>query len=251
MTCGHANYERAWEAGPECELAAAQRNEVYVFALSSLNPISILALDDLREQLNRQGYAKIATGQTIHAGWMGREMRRIREAAPDATFVVVGFESAGSTAIHLAEKAAREGLAVDGVVLINSEGAFPSSPTGLRVIRVGKVSEMDSGRAETVAVDYVASHGLASDTRTVEAVGRLLQESASAVTLPSFVEASEWSYPYAPSMRVDGDPARAPDWAFLFDSQPSSSPPADTPTPAPPPFVPPTTSGVILRSAIR
>ena len=107
MMCGYSGYHHARQAGPECELPVCQRNGVYVFAMGSLNPISVVALDGLRAHLNRQGYAKVATGQTIHAGWMNREMRRIRDAEPEAHFIVIRFESAGPVAVRLAERRRR------------------------------------------------------------------------------------------------------------------------------------------------
>jgi hypothetical protein len=252
MTCCHSGYNLAHEVGPECELPTCQRNGVYVFAMSSFNPVSVFALDGLREQLNRQGFAKVATGQTIHSWWMAREMRRIREAEPDAQFVVVGFESAGIVAVRLADKMAAEGLAVGGVVVIDSAGNVPASAQGLRVLAVGNVQGVMPGLAETIPVENVASHGLAADARTVEAVGQLLNAAASAVPIPPVVEIAEWSYPHAPPMREPGDPARAPEWAFLFDQYAAATVqqrPAPTPTPLPaPPVVP---NGGMLRSAIR
>ena len=124
VSCGHRGYQLARVAGTSCELPACQRNQVHVFAMSGLNPISVMALDGLAEELHRQGFAKVATGQTIHAGWMAREMRRIRNDESDAVFVVVGFESRAA-AVRLAEKAAAEGLPVSGVVVIDSKERRP------------------------------------------------------------------------------------------------------------------------------
>jgi hypothetical protein len=64
VSCGNASYATAYEMGPACDIPAAQLNQVYVFAVSGMNPASILALESLREELNRPGFAKVATGQT-------------------------------------------------------------------------------------------------------------------------------------------------------------------------------------------
>jgi hypothetical protein len=251
MTCCHDGYHLAREVGPECELPTCQRNEVYVFAISNLNPISMMALDGLREQLNRQGFAKVSTGQTIHTGWMAREMRRIHTSEPDAVFVIVGFESGRSSAVALADKVAAAGMPVGGVVVIGTEGPVPASRQGLRVLALGKVEEMTPASADPVPVGNVATYGLATDARTVEAVGNLLKEIASTVPTPSVTEADEWSYPYAAPMRASGDPARDPEWSFLFDQHAAQAQPPES-QPALPAFVPPILpSGGVLKSAIR
>jgi hypothetical protein len=255
MTCGHGGYHRAREAGPECELPVCQRSGVYVFAMSSLNPISVVALDELREQLNRQGYAKVATGQTIHAGWMHREMRRIRDAEPEAQFIVIGFESAGPVAVRVAERAASEGLAVGGVVVIDSSGGTPPQSASVRVLAVGAWDAVGSEAIETASAPNVATHGLATDVRTLEAVGGLLNEVAGLVPMMPTTELTEWSYPHAPPMREQGDPALAPEWSFLFDQYAGATvkpPVANPPAPHPvPPSVPIRHTGGILKSAIR
>src|SRR5437867_2460531 len=98
MTCGSKGYGLAREAGPDCDVPTCQRSQVYVFVIGDMNPVHMLALESFREQLNRQGYAKVATGQTVHASWMAAEMRRIWNAEPDAVFVVIGAEGAAATA---------------------------------------------------------------------------------------------------------------------------------------------------------
>jgi hypothetical protein len=255
MISGHTGYHLAREAGPECELPAAQRSSVYVFAMSSLNPVSVVALDGLRAQLNRQGYAKVASGQTIHAGWMHREMRRIQSEEPDAQFVVIGFESAGPVAVRLAERVASEGLAVGGVVVIDSSGSPPPQSAMVRVVAVG--ASESGGAVESAAAPNVASHGLAADERTIEAIAGLLNEVASAVPIVPAVETAEWIYPHAPPMRAMGDPGLHPHWAFLFDPEapvvvapPVAAPPAAPAVPLAP-TQPIRHSGGVLKSAIR
>lgn len=255
MICGHSGYHHARQAGPECELPVCQRAGVYVFAMSSLNPISVVALDGLREQLNRQGYAKVATGQTIHAGWMHREMRRIRDVEPEAQFIVIGFESAGPVAVRLAERAASEGLAVGAAVVIDSSGNPPPQSASVRVLAIG---EWDgAGTVDSASAPDVATHGLATDSHTIEAVGGLLNEVAGLIPIAPTTEVAEWTYPHAPPLRAMVDPALAPEWSFLFDpdapvvtAPPAHAPPAVPALPAAP-TQPIRHSGGILRSAIR
>lgn len=248
ISCGHRGYHLARQAGTSCELPACQRNQVHVFAMSGLNPISVMALDALAEELNRQGFAKVATGQTIHAWWMAREMRRIREQEPDAVFVIVGFESAGPVAVRLAEKVAADGLPVGGVVVIDSEGRTAAPIAGIRALAIGNVQGMPASETvESIVVSDAASYGLATDTRTVTAVGRLLTDLAGTVPVPVVAEVTQWEYPYAPPMRPPGEPARDPDWLYMSDPQRIASRPT-TPTPVPSAVQP---ASAPVRSAIR
>lgn len=251
VSCGHRGYRVAREVGAECELPACQRNHVYVFAVSSLNPVSVMALDALAEELNRRGFAKVATGQTVHTGWMAREMRRIHKDEPDAVFVVLGFESGTPAAVRLAEKAQAEGLPVGGLVVIDSEGKTPPPASAVRTLAIGNVQGMPSSESvESVVVPDAATYGLATDSRTVKATARLLGDLAAAVPMPVVVEAAEWDYPHAPPMRPAGDPSKAPEWTFLFDQFARVNRPAPTPTPAAPvqsASYPPTT----VKSAVR
>jgi hypothetical protein len=226
--------------------------------MSSLNPVSVFALDGLREQLNRQGYAKVATGQTIHAGWMNREMRRIRDVEPEAQFIVIGLESAAPVAVRLAERASSEGLAVGGVVVIDSSGNAPPQSAAVRVLAVGAWDDAAAQAVETESAPNVSTYGLAADARTVEAVGRLLNEVAQMVSVPPAIEVGEWIYPHAPPMRAHGDPNLSPEWAFLFDPEAVVFAPPTAPTrPPASPGVPIITtqpirhSGGMLKSAIR
>lgn len=218
LNCSHHGYDIARHSGPECEVPSCQRNAVYVFAMSSLNPVSIVALDDLREQLNRQGFSKVATGQTIHAGWMAREMNRIHEEEPEAAFVIVGFESAAPVAARLAERSISEGMPVAGVVVITSGDSSSIVLPRIRTLAIG--SAIESGiveSVEAVPVPNVASYGLATDSRTVEAIGRMLRDAAVSIPMPEIAEPSAWSYPFAPPMRPEGNSARDPNWVFMFD----------------------------------
>ena len=258
VSCGHRGYSLARDIAPECDLPTCQRSEVYVFAMSGLNPVSVMALDDLREELNRHGFAKVATGQTIHSGWMAREMRRIHTESPNAVFVVVGFESAGPAAVRLAEKVAADGLPVGGLVVIDSEGKTRAPATGIRTLAIGNVEAISASDAvDSIAAPNVSSYGLASDSRTVKAVHQMLSDLAAGVPVPVVEERTEWEYPHAPPMRPIGEPTRDPDWIFLFDQQSVGTRPTPSPGPVPafiPAYIP---AGALqpasapLRSSIR
>jgi len=224
ISCGSKGYGLALEAGPTCEFATCQRDRVYVFAVSGLNPVSMFALDGLRESLNRQGYAKVATAPSVYAGWMAAEMRRIHVDRPDAVFVVVGYESGGPTAVKLAEKAATDGMTIGGVVLIDSEGKTAAPASAIRTLAVGSVYGLgSSGEVTSVVIPDAGWYKLPSDDRTVAAILAMLHDSTATIPLPAVEEVGEWSYPLAPPMRPTGNPVRDPDWIYLFDQHGGST----------------------------
>ena len=170
VSCGNKGFAAAREVGPECELPACQRNQVYVFAVSGMNPAGIVALDTLREELNRQGFAKVGTGQPVHAWWMAREMRRIRAQEPEAVFVLLGSESGAAVAAKLAERAAADGLPVAAVVYLDADARWPFSR---RVRRADARGGGSSGRPfrRRVGGGPPRGHSIClPDTRTVAVV---------------------------------------------------------------------------------
>lgn len=217
VSCGSKGFGLARDAGPTCDLPECQRNQMYIFAVGGLNPAGAMALDSLRLKLNEQGFAKVASGQTIHTWWMTREMRRIHAEEPEAVFVIVGAESGGSSAAKLAEKALTEGLPVGAVVLLDAEGRTPASPPGVRTLTVGGFGGATTAGTESVVVPDVGRYGLLTDPRTIEAVARVLNEVAATIPLPATQVVAEWSYPHAPEMRPLVEMNTNPEWAFLFD----------------------------------
>ncbi len=211
MSCGGNGYGLAREAGPDCEALACQRNQVYVFAISGLNPLEMCAVDQFRDKLNRNGYAKVGTGQIVHAMWMANEIKCIRCNEPNAAFVIVGVEGGASTAVRLAEKVSADGANVAGIVLFEKKGCNRTSPQGPRFLTVPNNS---------VSCD-----------ESVALVTHLLNEVAATTIQPVVVETVGWDYPHAPEPRPMVAPGHSPDWAFLFDeSIPSRA--GTTPVPA-------------------
>lgn len=218
VCCGNKGYGLAREAAPGCDVPDCQRNQVYVFAVSGVNPAGMIALDGFRKQLNRQGFAKVATGQVIHAWWMAHEMRRIRADDPNAVFVLVGSEAGGPTAVRLAEQAVGRGIPVGGVVLIDAEGKTPAPRNGVRTLTVGGgYGTASASGVESLAVPDAGRFTLPSDSRAVAAVTHLLNEVAAATALPPTEEVVGWEYEHAPEPRPILDPSRSPEWVFLFD----------------------------------
>ncbi len=216
-TCGSTGYGLAEQAGPNCEVPTAQRNQVYVFAVSSLNPASVLALDKFREEVNKQGFAKVASGQIIHTSWMASEMQRIHKEQPDAVFVIVGTDSGGTTAVTLAEKVQAVGVPVTAFVLIDAEGKTPLPNLGMRTLWVGGYGLGIVAGVESVTVADAGRYTLASNSETVSAVAKLLNEIAVATPQPVVEEVAAFSYPHAPPARPIVEVGRDLEWNFLFD----------------------------------
>jgi hypothetical protein len=228
VSCGSKGYGLAYEAGPNCDLPECQRNQVYVFAVAGLNPAAAIALDDLRLKLNEKGFAKVATGQVVYADWMAGEMRRIHAEQPDAVFVVVGVNSAGSTAAKLVQKATADGVPVSAVVFLDADGKTPLSGLGVRTLLVGP--GVMAG-VESVVIPDASGYTLLTDPRTVDAVTRVLSDAAAGVALPADPGITEWSYPHAPEMRPTVDMGKSVEWAYLFDQPGNTIRPIDQPLP--------------------
>jgi hypothetical protein len=93
--------------------------------------------------------------------------------------------------VRLADRALEDGLPVGAVVLIDPEAKARPPKSGVRTLTL---ASPDAGE-----------------------ISNLLNEIA-ATTPPRVIEdATEWHYKHAPAPRPTLDPARAPEWAYLFD----------------------------------
>jgi len=222
VSCASHGYGLAVEAGPNCDVPEFQRNQTYIFAVSSLNPAGILALETLRTKLNEQGFAKVATGQVWHTPWMLAEMRRITATNPEAVFVILGCEAGSPKAVRLVENALAQNLPVAGVVLLDADGKTTAPRLGVRTLTVGSgYGSAATTGLESIVVPDVGRISLLTDARTVEAVTRLLNEVAMTIPVPSPVITTGWDYPQAPEDRPIIPIGSSLEWSYLFD-QPGS-----------------------------
>jgi hypothetical protein len=186
----------ARDAGPNCELPTCLRNQVYVFALSGVNPVEAMSLGSLRDQLNRRGYAKVGTGQTVYAEWVASEMRRIKAEEPDAVVVLIGTEGAAGTTMRLAEKANAEDLPLAGVAIFDRKSNKRVTVNNTRIITIPNTS-ISSGESVGIVAEF-------------------LNEIAMTTPHPKIVETPS-TYEFAPEPRPTLSPGPSPEWAFLFD----------------------------------
>ena len=219
ICCGNGSYSAAREVGADCTEPTSQRNQVYLFAVGGMNPASVAALGSLREELNRQGFAKVGTGQVVHEWWMARQMREIHSQEPEAVFVVLGSDSGCPTAARLAEKARSQGLPLAAVVFLDAEGsATVGNPAfSVRTVALGRVVTRPFG-VESVDLPDAGTYTLPTDPRVVAAVTQVLTEVAQATPPPTVEHVSDWWYQDAPPARPLVELRDDHRWAFLFDA---------------------------------
>ena len=218
VSCGHQVCKPALDAGPYSEAPLCDRRHVYAFLINGLTPAGSSGLDGLRVQLAERGYEKTYRGELCHAGWMEREMKRVRACDPSARFVVIGYDFGCSAASALARNATRQGLPVDAAILLDPVvlGEVGSRSPRTVVIRSG-IAVGDEG-AECVCVPTGSHWTLPTNARTVDAIGEVLKGVAANVVHPPVVQEAEFEYEDAPP-RVSSNPApgTSEDWLFLHD----------------------------------
>jgi len=205
-------------------LPTTQRNRVYIFALSNLNPLHVSQVSQWKEQWQAAGFTKITTGQVpFHLGWMKHLMREIHSEDADAVFIVVTHVSARDSAERWVQECRSEGLPIAHVILMGSHESllahWKNHNDPLKNYNDTLIMENTAqGQAELMAIFHV-----------------LAQERRTHFTRPS---SSSWRYPLAPPPRPAGDPRRYPQWSYLFDdrllgdsqSTASEPPPDSTPS---------------------
>jgi hypothetical protein len=236
VCCHHQACKVARDVAPDCPLPAADRQRVYLFMVNGLTPNTPIGLDGLRDQVNRQGFAKVACGELFHVPWMAAEIRRIHDEDPAARFVLLGYDVGGPAAARLAADARARGVPVDAVVLIDPIGNV--DPTG-GPQRVVLLSSSDPPPAvthtESVTLPGVGHFKLPTHPKSVAAVTQTLTDAAGriddgGIVTPDF----DWTYEHAPPARpitAPGPDAPA-EWNFLLDL-PGNHTDALTPVDAP------------------
>lgn len=194
VSCCTRGCRPAHEAGPDCEALTCQRNRVYVFAMCGVNPVEIAATDNFRGQLNHKGFIKVGTGQTLHAAWMEKEIRRVCEEDPNNRVVLVGVEGGAATVAKLAEKLTAAGVPPAGVVYFDRR----TNRGGNSAANVLSVCDHSVSDAESAAV--------------VEMLNAVAATTGGTTSIEPVID-----YPHAPLPRPTIDPGTNPEWSFLFD----------------------------------
>lgn len=218
VSCGHEACQRVIEAGPTCPEPQGDRRHVYAFLVNGMTPTG--CLEELRLKLAECGYEKVTRGELCHSWWMWREMKRIRCSDPEARFVLVGYGFGSTAAAGLARDAAREGLPVDTVVLIDPAGLKDPSSCAERTVIIrsgGELVEDEDGGCVRIA--RCGHFALPTHERTVQTIAAILGDAATRVVHAP--EAADWYYlpEGAPPPRDYRLPKELPEeWNFLHES---------------------------------
>ena len=216
---GYEGVKLAREAGPTCHVPQAERNQVYLFAVTGNTPAETQALDKFCDGISAGGYAKVASGPSVYAGWMLDEMRRIHRENTRAVFVVAGLDSAAALGVKMVEKALAVGIPIQGVVVVDAKDRTPPPNYGIPTLMVG-TGAAAPGRwnVESLAVPAPGKLGLPAEIRTIEQVVQLLNEIAIHNPAPSPpISEGEVAYPFAADVLLTVEPKTDSEWSFLFD----------------------------------
>lgn len=221
ICCDHRASKLAVNAGPDCAYPLADRQHVYLFMVNGITPGSTTGLNGLRDELARQGFMKVAMGQTIHALWMRKEMVRIHAEDPAARFVVLGFDIGCTVATRLAAQAQIDGLPVDSVILLDPPGNAERADSAVPSLVIRSGSGLDPAVILDGAVIPDARHSdLPSHPVTVSSVVRLLGEVTVKVEHGTvYVPVSTSDYEHAPPAKIIATPGpdASAEWNFLLD----------------------------------
>lgn len=234
VCCRPEAHKQMLEAGPTCDLPTYERQRVHVFLVNGVVPIGLCGMEKLRDRLSDLGYAKVYSGQPVHAGWMAREMCKVFAEEPDARFVLIGYDLGGPVALKLAAEAAAAGLPVDALVLLDPTGKPGEAGCAVRTLVVtsgASVTQMP--HAERLAIPDAGHFTIATHPQTVAAVGNVLNASAAKVVRTSTIDLTPaWTYEDAPPARPlpHSPPNADPRWDFLAD-QPGPATQSLTPLP--------------------
>ncbi len=246
VTCCHKSHQKALEHGPDCELPAPCRSQVYVFLINGLTPSTQCGLGALRIKLAENGFAKVGIADLAGGFCVEHEIKKIRACEPDAKFVLVGYDVGGPVAVCAARDLISKGIAVEAVILLDPVGCKEAHGAPTLVITSGKGScTVPHGRR--VVVPDAGHFTLPAHPTTVAAITDLLREIAINGYEPVGDPVPEWTYPHAPEMRAQPTGRWSAEWDFLADHGPTRPIGASTAQPTATPTVPTSAGAVLLR----
>jgi hypothetical protein len=221
VSCGYELCKPALEAAPYAEAPLCDRSHVYVFLVNGLTPSSSPGLDGLRLKLAECGYEKTYLCELCHAPWIEWEMKRVLKCDSSARFVLVGDDLGGTAAAAVARHAARHGLPIDAVVLLDPPSVQEASSCCKRVVLIrsgsGGINRTD---VECVCVPNCGHWTVPTNEQTVKTISTVLRDVAAEVDHPPVVEETLFDFADAPPLREIPAPApgASADWLFLNDS---------------------------------
>jgi hypothetical protein len=214
VTCCHKGYEKSLQNGPECELPAPCRNQVYVFLLDGLTPPCVGGLGSLRTKLAENGFAKVGIADLAGGLCVEHEIKSIRACEPDAKFVLVGYDVGAPSAVCIARDLTSKGHPVEALVLLDPVGCKNAAGVPTLLVTTGK-GACATPHGERVIVPDASHFGLPAHPTTVAVIVDLLRGVAASGYDAIGEPVSEIYAPAARGLKAE--------WDFLADSGPTRS----------------------------
>jgi hypothetical protein len=124
-------------APPACDACQLARCHVHIFLLNGADPLDSGHLADVRDECQRLGFRQTYYGYLWNAGWMERELGRVRKEDPGAHIVLIGHGGGVETLRAMAKSAAAAGATIDmllvataGETVVLGGGPLPERPLG-------------------------------------------------------------------------------------------------------------------------
>jgi hypothetical protein len=171
------------------------RDHVYVFLVHGVDPLDCADLTGLRDHVQDLGFGKTYYGKVYHAGYFGREIRRIHSEDAEARFVLVGYSFGTRAVCDLARSLNGAGINVDLLVYLDGARQEP---------------------ADGPSNDRVCHLGAPADPSTVQGLAQCL--AAVAASVPVILPAATGVEPEAapvPRPVTAPPPEHGPEWDFL------------------------------------
>ena len=234
VTCQYGAHARSVEACHASPIPTPIRQHVYLFMMNGYDLLDLAGLSTLRDGVIEAGFPKVYFAQRADRRWFEYEIRRVSLEDPNARFVVLGMGAAADQVVPLVVGAVADGLAVDGLILLDPIGCppIPELPVPTLTLLSRHWANRAAGSPGETRLEFDVSHlGLPKAMSTLATVLDQLSESASRVgplegpALP-VMPLSDKPTPLPRPRELTPDAAvPTPDeWDFLKRSAPTPTP---------------------------
>ena len=104
---------QATQSAPKC-----CRDHFHVFLVQGLDPLDFSNMEGLRDYIQALGFKNTYFGQLYHTIYFKHEMQRIRQADPEAHFILIGFSFGANMVRDLALAAQRANVPIDLLIYL-------------------------------------------------------------------------------------------------------------------------------------
>lgn len=249
VTCTYQAQKQCLEACHVSPLDPQLRQHVYLFLMNGYDPLDCAGMTKLRDEVCAAGFPKVYFAQRADRRWYEAEIRRVACEDPAARFVLAGIGGAAEHLVPLAAGTAADGVAIDGLLLLDPIGELdPSSPVRT-IVLTSKNWKHGSAGVELSQLQDAGHFALPTAPSTMTTVLELMSESAQLVgplegpTVPVLPLTDKPApLPRPREVPLPGDDAKPDEWDFLKRTPPSRSEPlpypGELPTPREVPAIP-------------